>query len=155
MFSTIRSKKTRAALTAVAALAAAAVAVAYWTASGSGTGSGSTASGTQSVTVNQTSSVTGLYPGGPAKALSGNFDNPNDGPAYVTSISASVTGTSAGAACGASNFEITGGPASVNQNIAAGNGKGSWSGLEVRMLDTSTNQDACKGVTLNISYSSQ
>ncbi len=51
---------------------------AYWTQSGSGSGTAQ-AGTTVPVTVNQTSPITGLYPGGPAQTLSGNFDNPNPG----------------------------------------------------------------------------
>src|SRR5207244_9881129 len=51
------------------------IAFAFWTAGGSGSGTAN-AGTTASVTVNQTVSPSGLYPGATA-ALSGNFDNPN------------------------------------------------------------------------------
>src|SRR5450759_1033138 len=60
-----------AAIVTVALALASGVAYAYWTSGGSG--AGSAAAGTTSgITVNQTNSVSGLYPGGPAVALSGN-----------------------------------------------------------------------------------
>ena len=58
-------------------LALGGLAVAFWTAGGSGTGSGATGSGS-ALTVNQTVSPTGLYPGG-SSALSGNFTTPTRG----------------------------------------------------------------------------
>ncbi len=133
---------------------AAGVAVAYWTTSGSGSGTATTGSAA-GVTVNQTASPTGLYPGGTA-ALSGNFDNPNSGSVYIASVAASVTAFSVQAdgtkpACTQANFSITG-TAIVNAEIVAGNGVGSWSGLSLNMSDTGTNQDNCKNITVPIAY---
>src|SRR5437588_6055087 len=75
----IVTKKRAAAAAAAIALAGGGIAAyAYWT--GGGTGSGSAAATTPSaLTVNQTTSVTGLYPGATATTLSGTFDNPNSG----------------------------------------------------------------------------
>ena len=54
-------------------------AFAYWTNSGAGTGDADTGTNA-AIVVNQTSTVTGMAPGVAAQALSGNFDNANDGP---------------------------------------------------------------------------
>jgi hypothetical protein len=134
------------------AVVAAGVAFAYWTAAGGGSSSASTGTAA-SVAVNPTVSPTGLYPGG-AAALSGNFDNPNSGSVYVSAVTASVTAFSVQAdntkpACTQANFSITG-TASVNAEIVAGNGVGSWSGLSLNMSDTGTNQDNCKNITVPI-----
>ena len=137
----------------VVGVIAATGAYAYWTQSGSGSGNASTGT-TSSITVNQTSTVTGLFPGGPAQALSGNFDNPNTSPVLVQTVAASVTGTSAGASCGAANYAIAGSPATVNSSVPSGNGVGSWSGMTLRMVDTGSNQDACKNATVTIAYTS-
>ena len=140
----------------IVVLAGVGVGVAYWT--GGGSGSGSAGTGTAaSVTVNQTVSPTGLYPGG-AAALSGNFNNPNAGSVYVAAVTASVTAFSFQAdgtkpACTQANFSITG-TANVNAEIAAGNGVGSWSGLSLNMSDTGTNQDNCKNITVPLTYTS-
>src|SRR5437588_3690600 len=85
------TKKRVAAAVAVLTLGGGAMAAyAYWT--GGGTGSGSAQATTPSaVTVNQTNAaITNLYPGGPAQALSGNFDNPNSGTVYVHNVTAAV-----------------------------------------------------------------
>jgi hypothetical protein len=133
----------------------AAGAYAYWTQGGSGTGS-ATAGTTSSITVNQTSTVTGLYPGGPAATLSGNFDNPNTGAVQISSITAVVSSISGGGtdgtkpACTASDFAVAGSVGATT--VPAGTGVGSWSGLTIQLVDNGANQDNCKGATANISY---
>jgi hypothetical protein len=144
-------------LTALAVAAFGVAAYAYWTGSGSGTGS-ATAATPASLTVNQTNAaITNLYPGGPARALSGNFDNPNVGSVYVHDVSAVIHTFSSQAdgskpACTQADFSI-GGSATVNAQVAAGNGVGSWSGLTVSMVNNAgANQDNCKGVSIQIDY---
>jgi len=149
------SRKAMVVVAVVAFVATAGVAFAYWTATGSGSGSADT--GTSSgVTVKQTASPTGLYPGGTV-ALSGNFDNANSGKVYVTAVTATVTpfsvrpdGTKP--ACTQADFSISG-SAPVAAEIAVGSGVGSWSGLSLNMTDAGTNQDNCKNITVPITYS--
>jgi hypothetical protein len=149
-------KRVSIALGLILTLALAGGAFAYWTQTGSGSGSATTSTAA-SVTVHQTGApITSLYPGGPAQTLSGNFDNPNVGPVYVTSVTAVVHAFSSQAdtgkpACTQADFAI-GGSAPVGADIAAGNGVGSWTGLTIGMLDTAFNQDNCKGVTIGIDY---
>lgn len=155
-----KPRRRRIAVAWVAIMAASVVAVgvafAFWSATGNGSGTGSTGTGV-GITVNQTSSPTGLFPGG-AVALSGNFNNPNSGPVFVTAVAASVTTFSVQAdgtkpACTQADFSITG-SASVNAEIAVGNGVGSWSGLSLNMIDAATNQDNCKNIIVPITYTS-
>jgi hypothetical protein len=139
----------------VAALAIAVGAYAYWTQNGSGSGT-ATAGTTSSITVHQTSTVTGLYPGGPAADLSGNFDNPNSSAVSISSVTASVSSVSNGAsdgakpACTAGDFSIGGSMGATT--VPSGTGVGSWSGLTIQLLNTASNQDNCKGATANIAY---
>jgi len=147
------SKKATVVAAVALLLAVAGVAYAYWSATGTGTGQASTGT-TTGITVNQTSTVTGLAPGLPAQALSGNFDNPNGGPVFVTSVTATVTGTDK-PGCNASDYTVTGSPAAVGTQVAAGSGVGSWSGITIAFNNKpATNQDACKGATVSIAYSS-
>jgi hypothetical protein len=152
---TVLKKRTAVATLAVAAVAA--VGYAYWTADGTGTGSVSTGS-TSAITVKQTSTISNLYPGGPAQTLSGNFDNPNSGSIYVGSVTASVSSvdkaTGVTGTCSKDDY-IIGGTANVDNRVPAGNAKGAWTGLTIRLDDTNTNQDACKGATVNIAYTTQ
>jgi len=139
-------------VSAVVVVAAAGAAFAYWTIGGSGSGSASTGTVT-AVTVNQTSSVSAMAPGLAAQPLSGNFDNPNGGPVYVTSVSATVASTDK-AGCTASDYTIAG-TATVGAEIASGSGVGSWSGLSIAFNNKpATNQDACKNAVVTIAYTS-
>jgi hypothetical protein len=137
----------------------AAVAYAYWTNTGTGSGSASAGSNT-SITVKQTSSVAGLYPGGPAVTLAGNFDNPNAGAVFVHQVAATLSSVSGGSAnpslpaCTTDDFSLAGGPVTVDAEVPAGTGVGAWSGITVRLLNTGANQDNCKGATVHISYTS-
>ncbi|MEO7268857.1 MAG: hypothetical protein ABIW49_06595 [Knoellia sp.] len=125
-------------------------AFAYWTNTGSGTGEATTGSN-QSLVVNQTSTVSGLAPGLPAQALSGNFDNPNTSPVYAGTVTATVTGTDK-AGCGPTDYTI-GGTAPVNAEVPAGTGVGSWSGLTIAFNNKpAVNQDACKDAVVTIAY---
>ena len=129
-------------------------AYAYWTGGGGGTGSATTGT-TANVTVVQTSSSSGLTPGG-SVALSGDFTNNNSGSVSVSSVTASIDAFSLQAdagkpACTNADFSITG--TSNNPGaIAPGTHKGSWSGLTLNMVSGSGNQDNCKGITVPITY---
>jgi hypothetical protein len=123
---------------------------AYWTTGGSGTGSATTGD-VVDVAVKQTSTVAGLYPGGPGVALAGNFDNSNSGPVYIGSVSASVVDTT-NPGCTAADFAVEG-TSNTPGEVASGTGVGSWSGLTLRLVDRAANQDACKNVTVHLAYS--
>ncbi len=72
---------------------------------------------------------------------------------YVQSVTAAVTSTS-NPSCTAADFTVVQ-PSPVNAEIPAGSGQGAWSGGSIAFKDDpATNQDACKGVTVNLSYSS-
>lgn len=136
------------------------IASAYWTQGGSGAGSASTGT-TVNVVVNQTSTVSGLYPGGSSQALSGNFSNPNPGSVEVGTVTAvvdpsfSAQGNPGMPACTAADFTISG-SAVVDAEIPAGTNVGSWGSggtLTIAMNDLTTNQDNCKSlVSIPIDY---
>jgi len=145
------TKKTKIAIvTAALVIGASGAAYAYWTQLGAGTGS-ATAGTTVAVVVNQTNTVTGLYPGGPAQALSGNFNNPNSGPVTVGAVSATVTATSV-TGCLPAWYAITGTGTPASQVVPAGSAQGAWSGLSVSLLNDAANQDVCKTATITITY---
>lgn len=134
-------------------------AFAYWTTSGSGTGSATTGS-TSVVTVNQTSNLNPMGPGVSAQTLSGTFTNPSSGPLYVATVTAAIGSVTdaagnAIAGCDASDYVLTpaSGVMSVASEVARGTGVGSWGGVTIQFNDkTSTNQDACQGATVNLTY---
>jgi hypothetical protein len=146
-----------AAFVAVVLAIASGVAYAYWTAGGAGTGAGTAAVSTSNLTVNQTTVLTPMYPGDVAQTLAGTFNNPNTGPVYVTTVTASIssvamaTGHSSGT-CDATDFTLTP-TATVNAEIPTGNSKGAWTGPTIKFNDKVTGQDYCKGATVNLAYS--
>lgn len=146
-------RRASAALGLFLALAVVGGAFAYWTQSGSGSGSASTGT-IAAVEVTQTSTPTGMYPGGPALPLAGTFYNPNDGPVMVGTLSAAVHGgwkntVSGKPDCTADDFEISA-PLVINGQIPSGTS--AWSGLTIRLVNSATNQDACKNVVVDLDY---
>ena len=97
-----------------------------------------------------------MYPGGPGQAITGKFNNTNSGPTYVASVTVAIASiTKAGAAvtgCDASDYLITSPTMTVNADVPAGSNVGAFTGATVKMVNDNTNQDACKGATVNLSY---
>ena len=156
MFRKLNRKKV-AAWSAVFALVAAG-AYAYWTNGGSGSGSAATGSNA-AITVTQTTTMSGLYPGGPTAAIAGKFNNTNAGNVYVNEVNAtiaSVTGpnVTVGNPCTAADYQLNGFPVQVDAEVASGSAQGNWSGASIQLLNAGTNQDGCKDATVNLAYTS-
>lgn len=157
MDSILRRRATKA-LTAVAVLAIAAVAYAFWTAAGNGTGSAATDSTAGPVTI-AGDAVTGLAPGRTV-GLTGTITNTNDYDTRVGTLSIdSIAVSPAVTGCDtATNYEVVNGSVAVNTTLqeagAAGDSVAFPAGLTVRMKETGADQDACKGATITVSYSS-
>jgi Camelysin metallo-endopeptidase len=150
-------KRLVAIITAALLLTGGGIAFAYWSAGGSGTGSATTGT-TVPITANQTSSVTNMRPGDSAQTLSGTFTNTNTGPVYVTSVVASISsvdkavGAPAGT-CDATDYTLANATMTVNAEVASGTGVGAWTGATIKFNDkAATNQDGCKGATVNLAY---
>ncbi len=139
------------------AVVIAAAAYAYWTAGGSGSGTVD-AGTTVALVANQTSTMTAMYPGDSAQTISGNFDNPNSGPIYVTSVTASISGVAKAVGapvgtCDATDFTLASPVMLVGAEVPAGDGKGSFSGATIKFNNKALlNQDACKGATVTLAY---
>ena len=137
--------------TATALLVGGGVAFAYWTTTG--TGSGEVATGTNAnITIAQTNTVDGLYPGGPAKAINIKINNPDANAEKVGTVVVAVSGTNK-QGCTASDFEVTNG--TINALVSNGDNyyAGTETGASIMMLqDTFNNQDACKNATVNLSF---
>jgi len=139
-------------------LALCGIAYAYWTAGGSGSGTAPTAGDQTPLVVNQTTTLANMYPGDSAQTISGTFDNSNQGPIYVGTVTASIdsvtkaVGAPAGT-CDATDYTLANAAMTVNAEIPVGTGKGAWTGATIKFNDkTSTNQDACKGATVHLAY---
>jgi hypothetical protein len=151
------SRKTIAvATTGVVLVVGAGAAYAYWSAGGTGDGTGATGTSTALV-VNQVTVLDPMFPGDTAQTLSGTFTNSSSGTVHVTSVTASlasVTDTPGGdvsVGCSVADYTLANATMSAIQEVAVGTG-GAWTGATVHFNDTTANQDACKGVTLNIHY---
>ena len=132
-------------------------AFAYWTTAGTGTGSATT--GTASaVTITQTSTVSGMYPGNANQDIEFKITNGASGNQYISTVTASISSiTKAGvtaAGCTAADFTLTQAPTAINQDLSAGDT--AFTGTKtpkIKMVNGAGNQDACKGVTVNLSFS--
>ncbi len=133
------------------------IAYAYWSAGGSGTGSATTGTNV-AISVHQTSTVSGMAPGDSAQTLSGNFNNTNTGPVYVTSVTASIASVvkASGApdgACTAADYSLANAVMTVGAEVPAGTAQGAWTGATIKFNNSaSVNQDGCKGATVNLTY---
>ena len=148
-------KKTALFVTAIVLLIGG-VAFAYWTAGGSGTGTAQTGSNSP-ITVVQTSTVSAMGPGDSAQTLSGTFDNGNSGPVYVGTVTASIDSvelaTGVSGTCDATDFTLGNATMTVDDQVPAGNGQGSWTGATIKFNNKATvNQDACKGALVHLAY---
>lgn len=151
-------KSKKIALISAAVVAGTSVAAfAYWTAGGSGTGSATTGT-VVPLTAVQTSTVSAMAPGLAAQTLTGNFTNPNDGPVYVATVTASISSvTQSGlpaVGCDAGDYTLANAIMTVGAEVPAGAAKGAWTGATLAFNNKAgTNQDACKGATVNLAYS--
>jgi hypothetical protein len=135
---------------AAVVVAGAGTAYAYWSANGTGTGNAALGSGTNDLQITNTT-PTGLVPGG-SYQVSGLITNVNTKTSeYVVTVSGVLSIDSAHALCSASDFSLS--SAAVNKAVAANNGTQTFAAT-LSMTDTGVNQDACKGATVNIAWSS-
>lgn len=131
---------------------------AYWTAGGSGTGSASAANGQTALTVTQTTVLSAMYPGDSAQVISGKFNNTNSGPIYVGTVTASISsvvkaGGAVAGTCDATDFTLADAVATINAEVPVGTAVGAWTGPSLKFNNKASNQDQCKGATVNLAYS--
>jgi hypothetical protein len=152
-----RKKTLGAALTIIIAAAAGTAAYAYWTAGGTGSASG-TAGSTIGLIPRQSTVLAPMYPGDSPQVISGSFDNGNDGPVYVATVTASIlsvvkaAGAPAGT-CDATDFTLASPTMTVGAEVPTGNGKGAFSGATIHFNNKgAVNQDACQNATVNLKF---
>ena len=146
-------------------------AYAYWTTGGSGTAYGKTGT-SQSLTITELDTVpnpapTGMTPGGPDQYIYYSITNPLSTAQWVASITITITsvtytltenGHTAGntaTTCAAADFAVTS-PTWTAQDVAPGTTNYTTTGTagKIHMIDAAYNQDDCKDVTVNLSFSS-
>ena len=129
------------------------VAFAYWSTSGSGTGSAGTSAGAASLVITDTTAPTNLYPGGAPMPISGTVQNTADNSAYVTQVVVSIASVTqaedAIGSCDSSDYVLADTTMAVNQDLASGDSS-DFSGATIQFVNKETNQDGCKGATVNL-----
>ena len=153
-------KRVLATLSVVGILAISVAAFAYWTTSGSG--SGSATAGTDAGVTVAGNPANGIYPGGDVAVTTTVTNSSSTQAQYVSNlhVAISIDSTHATAGCNASWFTYKANSDAsaasnphttvLNHEIAAG-GTHSVDG-KVFMADTASNQDACKGATIDLAY---
>ena len=152
-----RFSKQTLALLAVSAVAVIAVlgAYAYWTTSGSG-------SGTASAAANNANSL--AISGGSSVALAPNTSdeftitvaNSNAGSAYADNLYVSISNNKTG--CDSGWFKVDNANATSPDNVVSFNktvaaGGSDTAAAEIWFNDSASNQDACKGAAITLTYS--
>ncbi|HEY3556031.1 MAG TPA: hypothetical protein VGL05_01130 [Kribbella sp.] len=132
-------------------------AFAYWSTTGSGTGTGSTSAGASNLTITQTSTIANMYPGDSAQTISGTVTNGASNSAYVNSVTVSIASVtqdpSATGSCDATDYTLSNPVMSVATDIPA-SGSAGFTGATIKFNNKLTNQDGCKGATVNLAYAS-
>jgi hypothetical protein len=107
-----------------------------------------------------TSTMSDLYPGGPAQPINLSVTNPGTAPAALNTVSIAISSitnqhSSAGPACDPSWYTIVP-PSVIDGSVAAGQ---TWidspSGATIELTNIpSVDQDACQGATVNLNFTS-
>ena len=150
------SKKSKVAIAGltIAAVAGGGTAYAFWSTTGTGTGSGSTSAGASNLAIAQTSTISGLAPGVTAQSIAGTVTNNATNNAYVNTVTVSIASVTGGAgACSAADYTLSAPVMSVTSDLAPG-GSATFTGASLAFNDTASNQDGCKGATVNLAYAS-
>lgn len=143
-------------------LATAGVAYAYWTTTGSGAGSATTGTTSDFTITNAATTGTALSPNGPTQTATFNVHNPGSGAQKANTVVVSIANSdgtpwTAVSGCSASDYSVGGELAdvshsiTVNQVLAAG-GDSTQQSVTVKMLDTGSDQNGCKGAAVPLYY---
>jgi hypothetical protein len=144
-----RRKAIAVAVSGVLLAAGAGAAYAYWSAAGTGAGTATESSASTPFTITNTV-PTGLAPGG-SVTVNGTITNNNATTSeFVNTVSAVLTLDAGHSGCLAADFTLA--PVLVNARVLKSAVKTFTASLS--MTDTGVNQDACKGATVNIAWSS-
>jgi hypothetical protein len=107
------------------------------------------------LTITQTSALEGLAPGIAPTAITGVVANDSADSTYITAIMVSIEAvtmsSSAVGVCGVDDYLLLVPRMAVGQTLEAG-GSATFGGGSIGFNDTSLNQDACKGATVTLHY---
>ena len=147
-----RKKKILIAGTAIVAIGAG-TAFAYWSTQGTGSGSGATSAGASNLAIVQTSTISNMYPGDSAQTISGTVTNNAENAAYVNTVTVSIASVTATGTCDATDYTLASPVMTVGEDVAAG-ATVPFTGATIKFNNKATNQDGCKGATVNLAYAS-
>ncbi|MEU4195000.1 hypothetical protein AB0E69_24080 [Kribbella sp. NPDC026611] len=151
-----RKKKILVATAAVIVIGAG-TAFAYWSTQGSGSGSGTTSAGDSSLVITQTSTIANMFPGDAAQPITGTVKNTAANSAYVNTVTVSIASVTkaAGATgdCDATDYTLAAPVMTIAKDVAT-NATEPFSGASLKFNNKASNQDGCKGATVNLSYAS-
>ncbi len=159
------SKKQTAATAAltVVLLGGGTAAYAYWTTTGTGTGAATTSEGAPLLTVEQTTTVTNMFPGDEPQSLVVQVTNDAENSAYVQFVKGIATVNQASGATGAcdpTDYSYNGDPLPPSgaftmtwtaTDMAAGASL-STAGDTLKFNNKASNQDGCKDATVTFAY---
>ena len=93
-----------------------------------------------------------MFPGDAPQIISGTVQNNAANSAYVAKVTVSIASVSGGAgSCDASDYTLASPDMLIGKDIAAGATE-SFSGATLQFNNKATNQDGCKGATVNLAY---
>jgi hypothetical protein len=136
-------------------LGVAGAAVAYWTTTGSGNGTATTASSNGTLALNVSADSTNLYPGGsaPITITATNSGATDLELTTVSFVSLSVDATHAAAGCLATDYSV-GAVSTTATDVLADSTSGTVATATLSMANTALDQDACKGATITLNFTS-
>jgi hypothetical protein len=148
------SKKLTIAVAAVGIIAiGGGTALAFWTTTGSGTGTATTGTSTAWAVTSNAPAGGPLSPNGPTETVAVHVTNPGSGTQHLNGVTAAVAnsdGTAWTAVTGCSAADYTVSITTISGDVlAAGTASGT---ATIRMIDTGSNQDLCKGVTVPLYF---
>jgi hypothetical protein len=155
----IKSKKGIALLAALAVAVVAAVgAYAYFTSTGSGSGSATVGTAANNLVTTGTPDSTALTPGGTGSVISFKVANPSNFNQRISNIHlVSIAPDSGHATCATvlgTDFSMADVPVGADGNIAPNaTAQALTETGTLNMLDSGVNQDACKGASLTLTFS--
>ncbi|CAN5208131.1 hypothetical protein BH09ACT5_BH09ACT5_09590 [soil metagenome] len=119
-----------------------------------------TSASANSLTITQTSSNTGLSPTQAPSPITGAVTNNGGDETFVTAIVVSIASVTkaAGAAagtCSAGDYILLDPRIPVGEQLAANGGSADFAGASIGFLDSTANQDACKGAVVGLLYTTE
>jgi hypothetical protein len=133
------------------------IAFAYWTSTGAGSGSASVGTSTNWAVTTDAATGGPLTPGGPSEAIAYHVKNNNTGHQNLASVAISIANSDgspwiAVAGCSKSDFSINGGLAGATATDAPGanlaGGAQHNGSVSIQMVDTGSDQNACRNATV-------